>query len=513
MKNQFLLLISLFTCTLVFSQNPTVSISCGSSNCYSTDPAPISSSYSATIADGAYTTSNGWARAIQWNPTLNTFCCRSGDGTTFFSLQWNNAPNSPTRTIKVTVTYTKSGQPNKIVSDEDVVVVKHIGSITSMTIPGASPSSPSNGGTTLLPCGTSGLTISVPTPTTDPGVGVSYVWSLPNGWTGSSTTNSISVTPNSGANDGVISVSAKRTDGNVARSYSVNITRPRVTDAIITSVSWSPDDKPLCNSETRQLSGTSTTNATIYSWSTTGGTAITGASNQSIVTVSGSSNGTLTLVASNACGVSKNRTWNIYANVPQVAGSEVLVDGHPNYYPNYTSGSSYISVQGGGSCQSYKWELFGGSGYFYPGYCSCGYSYNGITFDNCNSGNASTSSSMAIRIRTANRCGQGNDVIIPLQVSGGGGYYRMSSPNPATTTISIELDKEKASSLNSLNLISATRSKVARSFDVGNAKSTNYFKTSNVVSFDVSNLDRGLYYVVLNFGENNQSFSELVMLH
>jgi hypothetical protein len=253
-------------------------------------------------------------------------------------------------------------------------------------------------------------------------------------------------------------------------------------------------------------------NANIFTWSTTGGTSITGASKQSTVTVSGTSNGTLKLIASNACGIPKDRTWNIYANVPQVAGSEVLVDGHPNYYPNYTTGSSYISIQGGGNCQTYKWELYGGSGYINPNYCGCGYTYNGITFDHCNAGSASTSSSMAIRIRTANRCGQGNDVIIPLQVSGGGGYYRMSSPNPATTTISIELDKEKASSLNSLNLISATRSKVARSFDVASAKSYNYFKTNNVVSFDVSNLDRGLYYVVMGFGENNKSFSELVML-
>jgi len=293
MKKQILVLAMLFVGFISHGQNPTVTISCGSGSCFSTDPSPISSSYSATINNGAYTTANGWVSNIFWAATSGTSCCGIGQGTPFYTLQWNNSVNSPTRTIKVTVTYTKSGQPNKIVSDEDVVVVKHIGPITSMTIPGASPSSPSNGGTTLLPCGTSGLTISVPTPTTDPGVGVSYVWSLPNGWTGSSTTNSISVTPNSGANDGVISVSAKRTDGNVARSYSVNITRPRVTDAIITSVSWSPDDKPLCNSETRQLSGTSTTNATIYSWSTTGGTSITGASNQSIVTVSGSSNGKL----------------------------------------------------------------------------------------------------------------------------------------------------------------------------------------------------------------------------
>lgn len=503
----------LFISFMAYCQNPTVAIGCGSGSCFSTDPAPTYSSYSAAINNGAYTTANGWSRGIVWAATSGTSCCASGQGTTSYTLQWNNAVNSPTRTIKVTVTYTKSGQPNKVVSDEDVVVVKHIGPITSITIPGASPSSPSNGGTTSVPCGTGGITISVPTPATNPGATVTYTWSLPSGWSGTSTSNSISVTPNAGANDGAISVSARRTDGNVYQSYSVNVTRPRVTNAIITSVSWSPDDKPLCNSETRQLSGTSTANATTYSWSTGGGTSITGASNQSTVTVSGSSNGTLTLVASNACGVPKDRTWNIYANVPQVAGSEVLVDGHPNYYPNYTSGSSYISVQGGGSCQSYKWELFGGTGYFYPGYCSCGYSYNGITFDNCNSGNASTSSSMSIRIRTANRCGQGNDVIIPLQISGGGGFYRMSSPNPATSTISIELDKEKASSLNSLNLISATRSKIARSFDVGSAKKSNYFKTNNVVSFDVSNLDRGLYYVVLNFGENNQSFSELVMLH
>lgn len=495
----------------VFSQPASGSLICasGSSNCDNPDPVVRSYTYKIVTSDGNHT---GWTKSYSWTTEGgDVSTSSSGDQ---HSVIWANTSNSTTKKVKVKVTYKKPQSSDTYsFSREMTVVVKFLGSIASMTVPGASPSNPSNGGTTSVPCGISSFTISVPTPTTDPSGGVTYIWSLPSGWSGSSTSNSISVTTNSGVNDGVISVSAKRTDGNFFQTYSVDVTRPRVENAIITSVSWSPDDKPLCNNETRQLSGNSTLNATSYSWSTTSGISITGASNQSNVTVSGTSNGTLTLVASNVCGVSKDRTWNIYAGGPQVAGSDVLVDGHPNYYPNYTSGSSYISVQGGGSCQSYKWELFGGSGYFYPGYCSCGYSYNGITFDNCNSGNASTSSSMSIRIRTANRCGQGNDVIIPLQISGGGGFYRMSSPNPATTTISIELDKEKASTLNSLNLISATRSKIARSFDVGSAKKSNYFKTNNVVSFDVSNLDRGLYYVVLNFGENNQSFSELVMLH
>lgn len=525
MNKLFFILSISVVCITAYSQAPTITISqassfggtisCGANTCFIVDPIE-EITYSVNVAsNGQYTSANGWTRSLPtWVATPGTFTNDSGNGTTDYQLSWNNAPNTSSRTIKVTFTYTKPGQSPQTFSKEQGVIIKYIGGITSITIPGATPSNPSNLGTASAPCGTGSFTITVPAVATDPAVGVTYDWDLPSGWSGSSTSNSITVTPDAGQNDGWLSVGATRNDnGGLTETYHVYVTRPRVNNAIITSVSWSPDDKPLCNSETRQLSGASTVSASIYNWSTTGGISITGASNQSTVTVSGTSNGTLTLVASNACGVSSDRTWDIYANTPQVGSSEVSVDGHPNYYPNYTSGSSYINVQGGGSCQSYKWELYGGSGSFSPGYCSCGYAYNGITFDHCSSGSASTSSSMAIRLRTANRCGQGNDVIIPLEISGGGGYYRMSSPNPATTTITIELDKAKASSLNVLNIVSATRSKIARSFDVAAAKSSNYFKTNNIVSFDVSNLERGLYYVVLNFGENNQSFSELVMLH
>lgn len=508
-----LLFFSLLLIKFSVSAQPQVQIICNSNNCFNTDPTPLEAIYEATFTNEP----QGYTRVITWVATPQTaYCCDlSVDNNLRYKLKWNNSPNSPTREIEVKVVYTDTTSANRdpiTVSKKQTVVVKHIGPITSMTISGASPSSPTNGSTVAVPCGANSFTISVTPPATDPASAINYTWSLPANWTGSSTTNSITVTPNAGGG-GTISVFAQRADGTVARGYSVNVTRPVVESALISSISWSPDDKPLCTGETRQLSGAGSVNANIFTWSTTGGTSITGASNQSTVTVSGTSNGTLKLIASNACGVSKDRTWNIYANVPQIASSEVLVDGHPNYYPNYTTGSSYINVQGGGNCQTYKWELYGGSGYINPNYCSCGYAYNGITFDHCNAGSASTSSSMAIRLRTANRCGQGNDVIIPLEVSGGGGYYRMSSPNPATTTITIELDKAKASNLNVLNIVSATRSKIARSFDVAAAKSSNYFKTNNIVSFDVSNLERGLYYVVLNFGENNQSFSELVMLH
>ncbi len=507
MKQIINILIFIFF-TFTYSQAQSVSIICTSGNCYNTDPSPVAPVYSASTIDGAYST--GWKKAYQWDAFGDGLVSNSGSQTT--PVYWNNTPNSPIKKIGVTVTYTNNTTyATKVIKTSTTVIVKYIGPITSINIPSASPTNPSNGASCSVPCGVQTITISVPTPATDPASSVVYTWSLPSGWSGSSTSNSITTTTDVGISNGTLSVKAKRSDGTVSQTYSVSITRPRVESANISSIAWSPDDKPLCGSETRQLSGTSSANATNFSWSATGGTTITAGANQSIVTVRGTTNGTLTLAASNACSVTKTRTWNIYAGVPQVASSEVLVDGHPNYYPNYTSGSSYISLQGGGACQTYKWELFGGSGYFYPGYCgSCSNVFNSITFNDCNSGNASTTSSMAIRVRTANRCGQGVDVIIPLQTTG---TYRLTSPNPATSTVSVELDKEASNTLKSLKLVSANRSTVARNFDVTNAQKTQYFSGTNLISFDVANLERGTYYLLLTFGANNKTYSEMIVLH
>jgi hypothetical protein len=289
-----------------------------------------------------------------------------------------------------------------------------------------------------------------------------------------------------------------------------------VTNAVIEDISWFPSDKPLCGSESRQLTGASTANATTFSWSKSGGTSIVGPSNQSTVTVQGSSNGYLTLTASNACGTSKNRTQRIYANTPQIPSTDVLVDGHPNYYPNYTSGSSYINIVNGSSCQTYKWSLFGGSGSYYAtGSCSyCGNNFNGINFNQCGTGSASTSSSMALKLQSANRCGQGVDVIIPLEVSGGGGYYyRLASPNPGKQWVSIEFDPVQAKNdLNMLRIISHNRSNIVRNFDINQAKKNNYFDTNDTVSFDVNNLPRGVYHVIMKFGAKNETYTEMIIL-
>ena len=193
MKKVIIALAFLFYAGFVFGQNPTVNILCSSVNCFFTDPSPETAFYNAIVNDGAFTSANGWSKTtipISWI-TIGGGAIVSGQGTTLGVCSWSNTPNTPIKKIKVTVTYTKTGQANVTATDEQIVIVKHIAPITSITVTGASPSSPSNGGTTSIPCGTGSFTMSVPTPVTDPVATVTYTWITPNGWTGSSTTNSI----------------------------------------------------------------------------------------------------------------------------------------------------------------------------------------------------------------------------------------------------------------------------------------------------------------------------------
>jgi hypothetical protein len=433
------------------------------------------------------------------------------------TVEWANTPNSTTKRIRVSVTYTHATFQSQTFIKEEVVVVKHIGPILEVTLDNGNPSDIStNGGTTSLSCGVQSFTASVQPPVTDPSTDLIFTWTIPGGWGGSSTTDVINLTTDAGSADVTLVVSARRDDGSLSQTFTVHINRPQVTSAVITTAdSWSPFDKPLCSGESRDLSGSTSGNATSFSWSVSGGLSIVSGGSSSVVEVSGTGNGILTLTANNGCGVPKIKTRKIFAGTPQLTSTDVLVDGHPNYYPNYTSGSSYISLQNEASCQTYKWELYGGSGYINAS-SSCGYCnnvFNGITFNQCNSASASTSSSMAIRVRTANRCGQGADVIIPLETSGGGGYYRMASPNPGKDRIVIQFDKEEAKeSLEILRLVGHNRSQIVRDFNISEARQSRYFEANETVIFEVGELPRGIYHLLIKFKGQSGNSSEMIML-
>jgi hypothetical protein len=181
--------------------------------------------YIANTTDGTFTS---YTKSYKWviTPTNSVSFSNHNDtanwqGSNLSTFKWKNEPNSPQRKLKVTVKWV-SGTDEITRTDEKVVTVKHIAPIASMTFTGAiSTSVNSSGQTVPLPCTTNPLTITVPTPFTDPAQAVTYSWVVsPGGWTGSSPSNTITITPLIGGN-GTVTVNAKRTNGTVIQSFTV----------------------------------------------------------------------------------------------------------------------------------------------------------------------------------------------------------------------------------------------------------------------------------------------------
>ena len=493
---------------------PTATISCsgGGTGCFLVDP-ETSASYLVNISNEP----SGYTRTISWTTSPSgATTLPLGANTTNFSVLWKNQTNTPARTLTVTVTYSKAGSSNITATATRTVVVKYLAPITALTATGGgvTPGSVANGGTLTIPCGARTFTLTAvqAAPVTNPTIGVTYTWSFPWGSTVTTSTPTVTTTSNIGLTDGTISVVARRADGvTFSQSLGVNVSRPRVTNSIITSLNWSPEDKPLCLNQQRQLSGSSSPNATLFTWTASGGTSIVSGANSAIATVQGTSNGQVTLTVSNACGVSLSKQKTIPAGTPQL--TSITVDQHPNYYPNYINGNTYIHIESGSACETYKWELFGGSGYFYPNPANCGNVFNGINFNESNNCYASTSTNMALKVRSANVCGQGQDAFIPLQNIGAKGFYSMASPNPANSTVAVVIDKDLADNeMPGIRLISHLKSNVVKSFDPAmETDRSDVQRSENLVSFDVSDLPRGMYYLVLTFG-GKKNFKEIIVL-
>ncbi len=285
-----------------------------------------------------------------------------GESSSFFKLTWLNKNNATTKKVKVTIVFS-NGTPSQNITktDEKTVVVKYIGAITSMTLSGDVTANPANNSTLSIPCGVKLATISVPTPATDPNVGVTYTWSLPSGWNGSSTSNTISVETNAGQTNGTISVVTRRNDGIFTQSYAVKITRPVVGTATISGI----PSTNLCYNSAIPISANAT-NAYIYNWSTTGAVTTGWAISNSVIILSGStgSSGTITLSADNACQSPQSETRTIYVGPPAITSA--TVDWLPLAYPNYINNPGFLTINvNNAEGSSTNWTLLNGSGNIY----------------------------------------------------------------------------------------------------------------------------------------------------
>jgi hypothetical protein len=148
----------------------------------------------------------------------------------------------------------------------------------------------------------------------------SYIWTLPTGWTGSSTTNSINAT--AGSSGGTITVVAVNSCGNsVARTTSVSVSSVLSQPG---SISVSGGSAKVCPGDSRIYATAAATGVT-FNWSPPAGATISSGQGTNSVTVLYTanfiSNGTLSVVKNNSCGNSTARTLAISRNTPSTPGT------------------------------------------------------------------------------------------------------------------------------------------------------------------------------------------------
>ena len=173
----------------------------------------------------------------------------------------------------------------------------------------------------------------------------SYIWSLPNGWTGSSTGTSISTT--AATTGGNISVTATNSCGaSAAATFAVTVTTSPAPPASITG------NSAVCSGTAQAYATAAVPGATSYTWTLPSGWTGSSTTN-SISTTSGTSGGTVTVKANNACGSSTAAS--IQVNITAAAPTQpASISGATVVCPGTTQTYTASSVAGAGS---YNWTI------------------------------------------------------------------------------------------------------------------------------------------------------------
>ncbi|MCZ2442686.1 MAG: hypothetical protein LC101_02765, partial [Flavobacteriales bacterium] len=175
----------------------------------------------------------------------------------------------------------------------------------------------------------------------DPSV-TSYTWTLPSGWTGSSTTNSINVT--AGSSGGTISVTPNNACGSGATTNTTVtvISAPSPTAPMSGSLS-------ICAGSTNTYTVTNDPNVTSYIWTLPSGWTGSSTTN-SINATASSTGGTISVVPTNACGSATATNLAVTVNQDNAGFSyptNTICIGSPNSTPTtYTSGTFTSSPPG-----------------------------------------------------------------------------------------------------------------------------------------------------------------------
>ena len=215
----------------------------------------------------------------------------------------------------------------------------------------------------------------------------SYLWSLPGGWTGTSTTNSITVTTTSSG--GAVSVVAINSCGNsTARTLTVtgNAAPGQIGNLL--------GNTTVCGGTSQAYSITSVNGATSYTWTLPPGWSGSSSTN-SITSLAGTTGGTVSVVANNSCGSSSPRNINVTVNNAPAQPSTITPSGGSSKVcPGNTRTYTIAPVAG---ANSYLWTPpTGGTIISGQGTTSVNVEYNSAFIAN-----------NTIRVAAVNGCGPG----------------------------------------------------------------------------------------------------------
>ncbi len=223
----------------------------------------------------------------------------------------------------------------------------------------------------------------------------SYEWTLPSGWSGTSTSNSISVTSgNTGS--GNISVKAKNDCGtSAAQTFAVSVSAgtPNAPGTIT-------GDTQVCPGIANTYSVAAVSGATEYEWTLPSGWSGSSITNSIDVTTGASGNGNITVKAKNNCGTSAAKTLAVSVK-PGTPAVPSTITGTASICPGTTNTYSIATVA---NATSYEWTLPNG--------------WTGTS--STTSINATSNSSGGdIKVKAINDCGTSADQTLAITIKAG----------------------------------------------------------------------------------------------
>ncbi len=223
----------------------------------------------------------------------------------------------------------------------------------------------------------------------------SYEWTLPSGWTGASTSNSISATSGNTGN-GTISVKAKNDCGTSA-AITLAVT---VSDGTPNTPGTITGDAQVCPGISKTYSIAAVAGATEYEWTLPSGWNGSSTTNSINVTTGASGNGNITVKAKNYCGTSAAKTLAVSVK-PGTPATPSTISGATNICPGTTNTYSIAAVS---NATSYEWILPNG--------------WTGTsTTTSINA--TSTSTGGAIKVKAINDCGTSTEQTLAITIKSG----------------------------------------------------------------------------------------------